>query len=110
MQREYDRRFNVRRHEVQVWLEYLVANHPDYKAMTIDYGRLNQLPENDSILNKIQTKSLESPQNASSQSQNVGQGMFFCFLVDSSLIVLQIVTLRMPLRATSSMTTSLMRN
>ena len=53
VQREYDRRFNVKRQNVQMWLEYLINNHSNYQHMSIDFNRLNLLLENVFIMKKI---------------------------------------------------------
>jgi hypothetical protein len=53
VQREYDKRFNVRRREVEAWLRYLVQHHPDYKGLSISVENLDQLPENGSILDEL---------------------------------------------------------
>ncbi|KAG7009693.1 ATP-dependent DNA helicase [Physcia stellaris] len=71
VQREYDRRFNVRRDHVEKWLRYLIANHPDYANMTIDADRLSQLPENGSILDDVRSVTLESLEEEASSSQDV---------------------------------------
>ncbi|KAL2046248.1 hypothetical protein N7G274_001695 [Stereocaulon virgatum] len=33
--REYQRRFRVRRRHIEVWLQYLITHHPDYRSIEI---------------------------------------------------------------------------
>ena len=72
VQREYDRRFNVKRQNVQVWLEYLIDNHPDYQHMSIDFNRLSLLPENASVMEEIPFVTADPPEIDISSSQDSG--------------------------------------
>ncbi|KAJ6620451.1 hypothetical protein B0H10DRAFT_1946006 [Mycena sp. CBHHK59/15] len=62
--------FRVRRHVIQMWLTYLAAHHPTFKsrAVTIDWDRLNNLPDDASVRDQLRAVQLqdmpEQPQDA----------------------------------------------
>lgn len=53
--REFTKKFRVQRKNVEMWLDYLVTHHPDYKDVVIDQERLSQLPGNDTIIDSFNT-------------------------------------------------------
>ena len=55
VQRQFDRKYNVKRRAVQIWLEYLIKNHFDYMKIFIDYNRISLFLENDFILLHVRT-------------------------------------------------------
>jgi ATP-dependent DNA helicase PIF1 len=58
--------FRVRRHVIQQWLEYLTQHHPTFQSrqVTVDYTRLNQLPVNGSVHNRLRTMENEQMEDA----------------------------------------------
>lgn len=61
VQKEFDKKFHVNRYDIETWLHYLIANHPDYQGFQKDQSRLAQLPANDSILPQIPTMIDQNP-------------------------------------------------
>ena len=55
LRREFQRHCRVKRADIQQWLEYLIDHHPAYRDLTIDSSNLNQLPEDDTIYDQLQT-------------------------------------------------------
>lgn len=49
--REFAKTFSVQRKNVEMWLEFLIDNHSDYKDIVIDEERLSQLPCNETFIN-----------------------------------------------------------
>ncbi|KAJ7161630.1 hypothetical protein C8R46DRAFT_839640, partial [Mycena filopes] len=49
--------FRVRRHVIQKWLVHLEAHHPTFRSrrVTIDWARLNELPEDASVRDRLRT-------------------------------------------------------
>ena len=45
--------FQVRRNNIKLWLEFLVANNPLYKDHPINNDLLNELPEDGSVLHSL---------------------------------------------------------
>jgi hypothetical protein len=47
--------FRVRRGAIQTWLQYLEVHHPTFhsRQVTVDYGRINQLPENGLVRDRL---------------------------------------------------------
>jgi len=47
--------FRVRRGAIQAWLQYLEVHHPTFQSrqVTVDYQRINQLPENGLVHNQL---------------------------------------------------------
>ena len=67
--------FHVCCHVVQQWLEYLQEHHSTFqsRAVVIDYGQLNQLPEDGSVhhrLRSIEAQDLDDPAEDSGPLQN----------------------------------------
>jgi len=58
--------FRVRRHAIQQWLEYLVQHHPTFQSrqVTVDYNRLNQLPVDGSVHDRLRTMENEQMEDA----------------------------------------------
>lgn len=58
--------FRVHRHAIQTWLEYLEEHHPTFIAhkVTIDYARLNQLPENGLVHERLRNMENEQIEDA----------------------------------------------
>lgn len=53
MDRQFRRRFRVRRAVVQVWLEFLAANHPGYRGFVLRHDNLSQLPVDDTVFDQL---------------------------------------------------------
>lgn len=53
--REFAKTFRVQRKNVEMWLEFLVNNHPDYKDVVIDEERLSQLPYDETVIDAFST-------------------------------------------------------
>lgn len=53
--REFAKTFRVQRKNVEMWLEFLVDNHPDYKDVVIDEECLSQLPCDETVLDAFST-------------------------------------------------------
>ncbi len=51
--RQFERIFRVRRRNVEVWLAFLREHHLDYANIVIDAERLSQLPQENSILDRL---------------------------------------------------------
>ena len=47
------REFKLRRSRIKDWLEFLQLNHPGYRDIQIDYNAINDLPNDDTIANRI---------------------------------------------------------
>ncbi|KAJ7914162.1 hypothetical protein B0H13DRAFT_1873234 [Mycena leptocephala] len=49
--------FRVRRNVIEQWLRYLQDHHPNFRSrrVTVDYERLNQLPEDELIHDRLRT-------------------------------------------------------
>ena len=56
VQRQFEKQCIVKRQHVEVWLKHLIAHHPGYQGLHIDYIRLNQLPVNASIFDDLVTQ------------------------------------------------------
>ncbi|KAJ7929788.1 hypothetical protein B0H13DRAFT_1507614, partial [Mycena leptocephala] len=59
--------FRVHRNILQKWLEYLSEHHPTFQSqeVTIDWNRVNQLPENASVRNRlctVQSQNIPEPE------------------------------------------------
>ena len=71
VQREYDRKFNVKRDYVEIWFRYFIVHHSNYVNMIIDVDKLSQLSKNDFILNDVRSMTLKSLKKKVSFSQDV---------------------------------------
>ncbi|KAK0710203.1 hypothetical protein B0T26DRAFT_724332 [Lasiosphaeria miniovina] len=49
MDRQFCRRFHVRRAAIEAWLKLLAANHPGSRDFTLNYDNLSQLPEDGNV-------------------------------------------------------------
>lgn len=47
--------FRVRRKNVEVWLNFLVVHHLDYQNIMVDQERLSQLPEDETVMDELET-------------------------------------------------------
>ena len=58
--------FRVRRHAIQQWLEYLVQHHPTFQSrqVEVDYARLDQLPVNGLVHDRLRTMENEQMDDA----------------------------------------------
>jgi hypothetical protein len=74
--------FRVRRDRIHQWLIYLKAENPAFENIEIDYERLNSLPENELVHNRLhsilednlqeQPVSEEGPPEAAADTEDVG--------------------------------------
>ncbi|KAK0703664.1 hypothetical protein B0T26DRAFT_757182 [Lasiosphaeria miniovina] len=53
MDRQFCRRFRVRRAAIEAWLKFLAANHPGYRDFTLNYDNLSQLPEDGNVFDQL---------------------------------------------------------
>ena len=60
MNRQFSRRFRIRRAIVLMWLRFLKAHHPGYSDMVLSDHNLSQLPEDDSVLSQLTTQEFEA--------------------------------------------------
>jgi hypothetical protein len=58
--------FRVRRHAIQQWLEYLILHHPTFQScqVAVDYARLDQLPVDGSVHDRLRTMENEQMDDA----------------------------------------------
>ena len=56
---QFQKRLTVRRHVVQLWLEYLKHNHPGYSDIDIDHDALAQLPHDGTVDDRVQREEYE---------------------------------------------------
>jgi len=58
--------FRVHRQAIQQWLEYLILHHPTFQSrqVAIDYARLDQLPEDGLVHNRLRTMENEQMEDA----------------------------------------------
>ena len=58
--------FRVRRHAIQLWLEYLVHHHPTFQSrqVAVDYTQLNQLPVDGLVHDRLRTMENEQMDDA----------------------------------------------
>ncbi|KIM91794.1 hypothetical protein PILCRDRAFT_58064 [Piloderma croceum F 1598] len=58
--------FRVCRNAIQQWLEYLVQNHPTFRScqVAVDYNRLNQLPVDGLVHDRLRTMENEQMEDA----------------------------------------------
>ncbi|EAQ89410.1 hypothetical protein CHGG_06029 [Chaetomium globosum CBS 148.51] len=53
MDRQFRKRFRIRRRVVATWLRFLSRNHPGYKGFLLSESNLSQLPEDESIFDQL---------------------------------------------------------
>src|SRR6202050_3158349 len=58
--------FRVRRNAIQLWLEYLVQNHPTFRSrqVAVDYTQLDQLPVDGLVHDQLRTMENEQMEDA----------------------------------------------
>ena len=52
---EFVKTFRVQRKNVEIWLNYLVLHHPDYRDLIVDQERLSQLPDDETVMDELET-------------------------------------------------------
>lgn len=60
LSRQLTRQSRVRRQPAGIWLNYLRRHHPGYRCITIDEGRLSQLPQDGNVLDAIPQSQVEA--------------------------------------------------
>ena len=53
--REFGKAFRVQRKNVEMWLDFLIIHHPDYRDIVIDQERLSQLPGDATVIDAFST-------------------------------------------------------
>ncbi len=53
MDRQFRKRFRIRRRVVALWLDFLARNHPGYRNFRLSEENLSQLPDDNSIFNQL---------------------------------------------------------
>ncbi len=53
MDRQFRKRFRIRRRVVALWLDFLARNHPGYRNFRLSKENLSQLPDDDSIFDQL---------------------------------------------------------
>ena len=53
VRRAFSQQYRVRRRDIEKWLRYLIAHHPDYANLIIDEENLARLPEDGSIIHEL---------------------------------------------------------
>lgn len=66
----FERAFRVRRRHVQIWLNFLRENHPDYRDVHVDPLHLAALPEDGSIHRQLPTRLVDEQESTSEHVQN----------------------------------------
>ncbi len=63
MNRQFRRRFRIRRFVVAQWLEFLIQNHPGYRDLQLNQHNLNQLPEDNTIFDQLTIHEIDNIEN-----------------------------------------------
>ena len=63
-----DRLIRVRRHAIETWLHFLRENHPGYSGITISSDRIQNLPDDSSVIDDILTQSTDPDPNSSTET------------------------------------------
>jgi hypothetical protein len=56
MRRQFVQDFRVRRQAVSQWLRLLQGNHVGYRGIAVSWDRVQELPEDDSVLDQVLTQ------------------------------------------------------
>jgi hypothetical protein len=64
LNRQFRRQFRVRRHCLQVWLDFLSNNHPGYRDITVCQKRMSVLPEDGDVLDQVASVEVTDPLSA----------------------------------------------
>ncbi|KAJ6186071.1 hypothetical protein N7519_007372 [Penicillium mononematosum] len=58
MRRQFIQDFRVRRQAVSQWLRFLQENHLGYRGIAVSWDRVQELPEDDSVLDQVLTQDI----------------------------------------------------